>query len=87
MWWVKTGGWSWLHDEKDGPYDEYGEPLGTAFSRKEAAREARIAKNTAEFDGLPYPVVSLYRDTGRGLVEVYRSGKRFGQAKDGAKPL
>ena len=95
MWWIKTtDGWSWLRDEKkksqdgsDGPYDEYGEPLGTAFDRKSVLREMAVAKNTADWDGLPDPKVRLFKDTGRGLIEVYRTGKRFGQARDGAKPL
>ena len=90
MWWVKTSdGWSWLHDEKggDGPYDEYGDPLGTAFGRGDVVREAGLARDTAFHDGLPDPKVRLYKDTARGLVEVYRSGKRFGRARDGAKPL
>ena len=94
MWWIKTDdGWSWLHDEKKkaqggcGPYDEYGEPLGTAFDAKSVLREMNIAKSTARCDGLLDPTVRLFKDTRRGLVEVYKSGKRFGMARDGAKPL
>lgn len=88
MWWVQCDGWYWLHDEgRDGPYDEYGNPIGSAFDIKRAVREAREATNIALSDGLPDPVARIYKDTSHGLVEVYKSGKRLGKARDGAKPL
>ena len=75
----------WLQSQKrDMPYDEYGEPLGTAFSFKGALRESKEAAKSAEWDGYSGVRSRIFKLTAKGLREVFKTGKNAGKAKPGA---
>lgn len=98
-WWVECCGSFWLQDEKHwldpvtgkirpSAYDrEYGEPLGSGFTFARALKEAKEAEKAASWEGGQDVRSRIFRLTAKGLVEVRKTGKDAGRAKQGAKPL